>query len=77
MKKQARPGLEGRCNRCRRQWSGQGPAEPRKALSKRDCRKKKEYAKSFSEFYRFFGIFAKKRDFCKDIKDFLLYNTKM
>ena len=41
MKKQARPGLEGRCNRCRRQWSGQGPAEPRKALSKKKCRRKK------------------------------------
>jgi len=31
---EARPGLEGRRSRCRRQWSGQGPAEPRKALCK-------------------------------------------
>ncbi len=39
--KQARPGLEGRTECVAEQWSGEGPAEPRKALSKKKCRRKK------------------------------------
>ncbi len=65
MKKQARPGLEGRCNRCRRQWSGQGPAEPRKALSKRDCRKKRNMQKVFLNFIDFLEFLQKKEIFVK------------
>jgi len=65
MKKQARPELEGRCNRCRRQWSGQGPAEPRKALSKIDCRKKRNMQKVFLNFIDFLEFLQKKEIFVK------------
>jgi len=39
--KRARPGLEGRTECVAEQWSGEGPAEPRKALSKKKCRRRR------------------------------------